>query len=339
MHHPVATGASQHLVLHLVLTPHPGAEDVLPAPLVLLQGRDRLLADHAPVGHDAHTSHAEATPQAIHDGDQRGHVGGVAGPQFAADRSALPVDHGPHDHLVEVGAVVFAEATLADVLSAFTLEVDRGGVEEHELKVSEEVAAVGEELLFDAVLGASGCEGGLARLLVLGQLLAEPGHGPVQVMELHGVAAFDRVVGLPLVGGAVAAWVDEAMQDGEEDGPFDVELEAAFRQQLPDDPLAPGLLPEPLEDEDRPDVPGGDGGEFSFGVRRQEKDVAAQSCTRDQEAVEVPGMLELIESPQGGDDLFTGLTVFPAVLNDLEVGAWSGGLGTEEHGALVVETP
>src|ERR1019366_9780238 len=133
---------------------------------------------------------------------------------------------------------------------AFTLEVDRGGVEEHELKVSEEVAAVGEELLFDAVLGASGCEGGLARLLVVRQLLAEPGHGPVQVMELQGVAAFDRVVGLPLVGGAVAAGVDKAVEHGEEDGPFDVEREAASFEQLPDDPLTPGLAPEPLEDED-----------------------------------------------------------------------------------------
>src|ERR1019366_10018364 len=222
---------------------------------------------------------------------------------------------------------------------AFTLEVDRGGVEEHELKVSEEVAAVGEQVLFDAVLGAARRERRLTRLLVAGQLLAEPGHGPVQVMELQGVAACDRVVGLPLVGGAVAAWVDEAMQDGEEDGPFDVELEAAFRQQLPDDPLAPGLLPEPLEDEDRPDVPGGDGGELALGVCRHDQDVAAQSCAREREAIELPGLLELIESPQGGDDLFTGLTVFPAVLNDLEVGAWSGGLGTEEHGALVVETP
>jgi hypothetical protein len=34
-----------------------------------------------------------------------------------------------------------------------------------------------------------------------------------------------------------------------------------------------------------------------------------------------------------------GSTVLPAVLNDLEIGAWAGGLGAEEHGALVVGTP
>ncbi len=83
--------------------------------------------------------------------------------------------------------MVLAEAALADVLAAFALEVDRGGVEEHQLEVGEQVAAVGEQVLLDAVLGAAGGEGRLARLLVVGQLLAEPGHGPVQVVELQGV--------------------------------------------------------------------------------------------------------------------------------------------------------
>ncbi len=158
-------------------------------------------------------------------------------------------------------------------------------------------------------------------------------------MELEDVAACDRVVRLPLVGGAVATGVDESMEHGEEDGPLDVELEAACLQKLLDDPLTAGLLPEPLEDEDRPDVPGGDGGELALGVRRQEEDVAAQSSARDQEAVEMPGLLELVESPQGGDDALPRPPVFPAVLDNLEVGAWSGGLGAEEHGTLVAGTP
>src|SRR5262249_59817071 len=57
---PVTTGPGQHLVLHLVLRPYPGAQDVRPAPLVLLQGFDRLPADHAPVGHDANPADAES---------------------------------------------------------------------------------------------------------------------------------------------------------------------------------------------------------------------------------------------------------------------------------------
>ena len=207
MHDPVATGAGQHLVLHLVLRPHPGAQDVLPAPLVLLQRRDRLLADHAPVGHDADPTDAEATPQAIHDGDQRRHVGGVARPQLAADRPPLAVEHRPDDHLVQVGPMVLAVAALADVLAALALEVDRGGVEEDQLEIGEEVAAVGEQLLLDPVLDAAGSERRLVRLLVVGQLLAEPGHGPVEVVQLQQFTPVDLVVGLPLVGGSVAAGV------------------------------------------------------------------------------------------------------------------------------------
>ena len=148
--------------------------------------------------------------------------------------------------------MVLAEAPLADVLAALALEVDRGGVEEDQLEVGEEVAPVGEQLLLDPVLGAAGGERRLVLLLVLGQLLAEPGHGPVEVVELEVVAALDLVVRLPLVGGPVAAGGEEAMQDGEEDGPLDVELEAASLQELLDDVPAAGLLPEPLEDQGGP---------------------------------------------------------------------------------------
>ena len=49
-----------------------------------------------------------------------------------------------------------------------------------------------------------------------------------------------------------------------------------------------------------------------------------------------PLSLELIEPAQGGDDPLPGATVFPAVLDDLEVGAGPGRLGAEEHGDLPV---
>ena len=195
MHDPVTPRSGQHLVFHLVLRPHPGTEDVLPAPLRLLQRRDRLLADHAPVGHDADPADPEPAAEAINDGDQRLHVGGVARPQLAADRPALAVEHRPDDHLVQVGPMVLAEAPLADVLAALALEVDRGGVEEDQLQTAEEVTPVTEHALLDPVLDAAGCERRLVLLLVFGQFLAEPGHGPVEVMQLEVVAALDLVVG------------------------------------------------------------------------------------------------------------------------------------------------
>ena len=302
----------------------------------LLQRLDRLLADHAPVGHDADPADPEPATEAIDDGDQRRHVGGVARPQFAADRPPLAVEHRPDDHLVEVGPMVLAEAPLADVLAALALEVDRGGVEEDQLQAAEEVAPVAEHALLDPVLDAAGCERRLVLLLIRGQFLAEPGHGPVEVVELEVVAALDLVVGPPLVGGPVAAGVEEAMEDGEEDGPLDVELEAASLQELLDDLAAAGLLPEPLEDQGGSDASGGDGGELALGVSREEQDGLSEASTRDQQGVELSGLLELIESPEGGDDPLAWSSVLPAVLDDLEVGASAGLLGAEEHGAPVV---
>ena len=103
--------------------------------------------------------------------------------------------------------------------------------------------------------------------------------------------------------------------------------------------LAAGLLPEPLEDQGRADAPGGDGGELPLGVRGEQQDGLGQAGARDQQGVELAGLLELIESSEGGDDPLPGSSVLPAVLDDLEVGASAGGLGAEEHGAPVVETP
>ena len=89
----------------------------------------------------------------------------------------------------------------------------------------------------------------------LGQLVAQPGHRPVEVMERQFVAPLDLVVIPPLLGGAVAAGVEEAVEDGEEDGPLEGELEPPALQELTDDVPAAGGLQEPVEDQGRADVP------------------------------------------------------------------------------------
>src|SRR5664279_239984 len=235
--------------------------------------------------------------------------------------------------------MVLAEAAPADVLPALALEVDRGGVEENELEIGEEVAAVGEEVLLDPVFDAPRCERRLVLLLIFGQLFTKPSHGAVEVVELEFVASFDRVVRLPLVGGAVAAGGEEAMEHGEEDGALDVELIAASLEKLRDHPLTPGLAPEPLENEGRPDAACGDDRDLSLGERREEPDRLGETRARDQEGVELPGLLELIEPPQRGDDALPWSSILPAVLDDLEVGPCAGRLGAEKHDASVVETP
>ncbi len=81
------------------------------------------------------------------------------------------------------------------------------------------------------------------------------------------------------------------------------------------------------------------GEELPLGMGREQQDGLSQTSARDQEGVKLSGLLQLIESPQGGDDPLPWSSVLPTVLDDLEVGTSSGGLGSEEHGALVVGTP
>src|SRR6185437_3109001 len=179
----------------------------------------------------------------------------------------------------------------------------------------------------------------LALLLIPRQRLTEPGHGPVQVVQLQGLTPGDLVVGPPLVGGPVAAGGEEAVQHGQEDRPLDVALEAAAVEQSLDDPPAAGLSPEPLEDEGRPDASGSDGGQSPLGMGREQEDGVGQAGARGEQGIELAGLLELVEPSEGCEDPLAWSSALPAVLDDLEVGAWSGGLGAEEHGALVVGTP
>ena len=152
-------------------------------------------------------------------------------------------------------------------------------------------------------------------------------------------ASLDLVVVFPLVGSAIAAGVEEPVQDGQEDGPLDGELEAASLQQLLDDMLTAGQLPEPLEDQGRADVPDRDGRELALGMLGEHEDRASQAGSGDEQGVELAALLELIESTQSGDDPLPGASALPAVLDDLEVGTRSRGLRTEEHGALQCGTP
>ncbi len=115
-------------------------------------------------------------------------------------------------------------------VSRLLLEVDRRGVEENELKIGEEIAAVSEQIFLDSVLDATRSERRFVRLLVLGQHLTQPGHGPVEVVELKRVTAVDPIIPPPFVRSSITAGYKKTMQHSEKDGPLDVKLEAATGQ-------------------------------------------------------------------------------------------------------------
>ena len=235
--------------------------------------------------------------------------------------------------------MVFAEAPLADFLAALALKVDRCGVKKDELQVSEKVASTLEYSLLNPVLDAPRRERRFVLLVIARKFLAEPGHGSVEVMKLQGVTSVELIIRLPFVGGSVAAGIREPMKNGEKNSSFDVEFIATSLEKLLDDMLAAGLAPEPFEDERRPDALRGDDRDLPFCVFGEEEGRLCKPSARDQEGINLAGLLQLIESSDGGDDPLFGSPVLPTVLDDLEVGARAGLLGSEEHGASVDRTP
>src|SRR5664279_941126 len=121
--------------------------------------------------------------------------------------------------------MIFRVPALADSLASFALEVDRRGVEKHDVQIGKQVAASREQRLLDEVLVGAGSERRGPVLLVFWKNLSQPSHGPVEVVQVQTADAFDGVVVLPLLGGTVAAGREEAMQHGQEDGPLDGEFQ------------------------------------------------------------------------------------------------------------------
>src|SRR6202047_4637991 len=129
------------------------AEDVFE--LALLQRGNALGADHAAVGGGADAADAKTSAQPVDDRQQGGDIGGVAGPQLAAQRPAVLIHDQPDDHLMEIRAVVFRMAATTKLLAAPSLEGQAGGVDEDDAEFGEQVAPTGKQPLFHEVLAAA----------------------------------------------------------------------------------------------------------------------------------------------------------------------------------------
>src|SRR5712692_660458 len=322
---------AQHLLPDFVAAAHAGAQDVRPA--LRLQVVHRLPADHAPVGHDADLDQVEAAIQPVDNGNQRLDVGGIARPHFTAQRPAVTVEHGADDHLLEVRPVVFAMAVLAQLVAALTLEVDRGGVEENHLDAGEQITPALEQAFLDAIHGAQGNQAGRPALLVGGQRFSQPGHGAVEVVQLQPGGAVEGIVRLPLSGGAIAAGLEQAVQDGEEHGAFDIEAEAAVAEESADHGLPISVAPQAFEDDAGAEPLHAEGGQCAVVMGGEEERLPGEAGAGGEEAFQSAVLLEVIEAAERGHDALVGTAVGPVVLDDLEVLAWSGRFDAEEHGS------
>jgi len=269
---------------------------------------------------------------------ERSHVGGVARPHLAAHRDAIAVDDHPQHHLLALVAVVLALAVPAQRVAAGAGEEQRGSVEEHQVEGAEQIAASGEQFLFDEVLGASG-RGGVG--LGFTERLAEPAHRAVQMLELEPRGAVDGLVTAPLKRAAVGAGDHEPMQHRHEHRAFDIEVMVAGSELLAQHLPAAGLTPQALEDERR-------AGRADLGVGamvsltrgfREHQDALGETSRGVQELVDGAAVGEGIEPAEGCDDGLLDALAFAAIVRDLEISIGADFLDAEEHAASPSLTP
>ena len=159
----------------------------------------------------------EARTQAVDHRQQRLDVGDVARPGFRAEGTAVAVDDHADHHLFQFRPVVLGLAAPPERLATLAVEVEGGGIEEHQVEVVERVASSREQPLLHQVLDRPRRPG--ASLLV-GQLLTQPGDRPVQVVQVDAVEPGNPVALRPLVAGPVGAGDAQPVQHAGEDRPL-----------------------------------------------------------------------------------------------------------------------
>ena len=212
-------------------------------------------ADHAAVGDHAHARDVEAPPQPVDHRDHGRHVGSIARPHLRAHRSPVAVEQHGEDHLPQVRAVVLAVAVLAQRLPASTLEVEAGRIHEHQIEPREQVAPMRKQPLLHHVLQAAWRKRRAAVLLLLRQLLAQPRHGPIEMMQIKFLDAGNGVILTPAIRGTVGAAHEQAVQYGEEHRAFQRKLVPPRAGEIVNYGAAAGLFPQSLEYQPRSNAP------------------------------------------------------------------------------------
>ena len=181
---------------------------------------------------------------------------------------------------------------------SFSLEIDRGRVEEDDVECRQEVSPPREQALFHPIFRAPGGKRGPPLLLRLRKLRSQPSHGAIELVELEGLGPRKRVARLPLARRPIRARPDQPVHHRQEQG-------ALYRKAKPSAPkqplqlrFAPRLLPKPPEDQPGADARRGDLGRLSPLMRRQDQHRLGEPRPRAQEAVELAGGVQGIQASQ-----------------------------------------
>src|ERR1035437_6000630 len=296
---------------------------------------DGLGTDHTAVGDDADATDGEALAQAVHHRNQATRVSRVAGPHLPAPRPATTVRGHGEDHLAQVLPMILGIAAPAERLPAGTLKIETGRVHEHEIELAEQVASAPGQAVFDDVLEAARCKRGAVILFARRQLLTEPGHRPVEMMQVEPLDAVDPVILSPPIGRPVRTTGAQAMQHGEEDGAFERKPMLALPGELLDDGPASGLLPQPFEHQGGPDESDVSGDCGAVVDRIDDDRLGGEARAGSQKPFQLSALAQILDTPQRGDHLLADLRAVAGAFADLQIGATAGGFLAEVHGRRV----
>ncbi len=191
--------------------------------------------------------------------------------------------------------MILAVTVAAQRLPALSLEIDRGGVEEDQIDLREQVAPPLKERLLDPVLHAP--RAAQCRTL-LGQRFVQKRHGPIQMVQLQPVGASNAIRLAPALRRPITAGGKQPVQHRQVDCPLHIEPVASLPQQPGQHRPDPRLLPQPSKDQLGADLLD----DHRFGLTRrlriQDHQPTTQPQPRTQQRVQLSTGLQDIQPSQ-----------------------------------------
>jgi hypothetical protein len=196
------------------------------------------------------------------------------------------------------------------------------------LSSANQVAAAGKQLLFHRVLAAARRQ--LAGSGLIGERLAEPSHGAVEMMQLKGLSTLDPVIGSPRFRSAVQARHKQPVEHCQKHRALGGKLELRLR---PAPLTLRGSRPHPTAA--RRAAPVQSAGTLHWAglsprpatdhrTLRQPGDGAGQT-------IEITARNGHFLAPEIGDDVLLGATVLAYVLEQVDLGVGDNALVAGEH--------
>src|SRR5271163_222901 len=158
-------------------------------------------------------------------------------------------------------------------------------------------------------------------------------------MQLQPLSALDPVVGTPLFRGAVRARHEQPVEHRQEGGALGGKLELPLGGQLFQYSAAADLLPQPLEQQRRPDPPTHCIGRGFALNHRQHHRTLRQPGDRARQPVEIAARDNDFLAPEIGDDALLGAALLAHVLDQVDVGVGTDALVAGEHAVSILNSP